>query len=628
MAELYYLGFTDVEGVLHVCNIADDTPYIPVPALEIFGSCTLQSGSIDNVLTPIRGIGLTLSLEADVNSFTFNDLYTDDDFTYTVTYIRDGVTLFEGYINPEGLYQDFVNDKWIIQLECVDGLSYLDNLSYVDDTTGLPFLGKQKEIEVIANCLKRTKILKNINVSVNLFYTGLSTALCVLDNVYVNTERFIKDDGDTYMNCAEVLQSTLDKYSAVLVQRNNEWYIVRIPDLVQSSELDFFKFTSSGVYSSMNNNVELGIDLGSQIDDYYPHWVNANQNIAIKSAIAAYRINYKYGFVKSFISNIFLENDGVSTIADYTINDGTYLAFPASNIGILLSCADNGATKTLTSDAISLAVGDKIKFESRFITNGDATTFKFIVKLDNGGGIIYYMDSNGEWFVASTTILQLNAQDAVVVFPDPTYLEGTGASVTYEILAQPLPDSGDLSVEIYSAQYSNALGFTIGNVNLTKFEITPIIENNAEGENFTFQRDNKPSAKIQNTKEVFTGDSSGDIYVGTIYESDATTATQTWFRGGVTEGLPILYFMGYDTLNINQNNAKIFNGDVFGYVPYLSIITINNVSGTFLVLEYFYDALNNITSLKLVQVYYTALTGVSYNVTFDYGNVVEPTIIG
>lgn len=86
--------------------------------------------------------------------------------------------------------------------------------------------------------------------------------------------------------------------------------------------------------------------------------------------------------------------------------------------------------------------------------------------------------------------------------------------------------------------------------------------------------------------------------------------------------------MGYDTLNINQNNAKIFNGDVFGYVPYLSIITINNVSGTFLVLEYFYDALNNITSLKLVQVYYTALTGVSYNVTFDYGNVVEPTIIG
>ena len=75
MAALYYLGFTDVEGVLHVCYIDDDTPYIPVPALEIFGTCTLQSGSIDNVLTPIRGTGLTLSLEADVNGFTFNEHY-------------------------------------------------------------------------------------------------------------------------------------------------------------------------------------------------------------------------------------------------------------------------------------------------------------------------------------------------------------------------------------------------------------------------------------------------------------------------------------------------------------------------------------------------------------------------
>ena len=626
MALLYYLEFTDVEGILHRCEINDST--FVGSSTQVYGHCVLQSGSIDTITSPIRGMGLSLFLEAS-STLTFEDLYALGNFTYNVTYERDGVILFDGYLDPEGLYQDYVNDKWIIQLDCLDGLSYLDNLAYVDDSTGLPFLGKQKEIVIIANCLKRTKILKNISVYVRLYYTGLTESNCPFDNVYLNSERFIKDDGVTPMSCKEVLISILERYNAVITQSNNEWVIVRVPDMVRETSGDGWLFDSDGVYDT-TDSFDFNIDLGSQIDGYYPHWVNANQSIGLESSISAYRINYKYGFVRSYIPNIFLASDGVSTIDDYTINDGTYLAFPISNIGILLSCADNGATKTLTSDVVGLFVNNKIKVTSRFITNGDATTFKFRLKLDNGGGVIYYMDSVGEWSVSATDIFQFNATDAEVVFPDPPYVEGTGIEITYDIFAQPLPDSGDLSVEIYSAKYDNALGFTIGNVNLTKFEVAPVVDSEPVGETHSQEDLSPKSSKIQPTKEVFCGDSIGDLYLGTIYKNDQVTPTTTWYRpiGTFPVQRPILRRMLSDFLALNDSRYKYFNGDVYGYIPYLSKISINNFpTNKFYVLEYRYDALNNITTLKIIEKGYSVGTG-SYTIAYEYGNVVEPTIIG
>lgn len=74
---------------------------------------------------------------------------------------------------------------------------------------------------------------------------------------------------------------------------------------------------------------------------------------------------------------------------------------------------------------------------------------------------------------------------------------------------------------------------------------------------------------------------------------------------------------------------QVYSGDVYGYFNYLSLVTINNLTGVFMPTSYNYNALENTTSLKLIEVLNTdILDDVDYQITFDYGNVVEPTIKG
>ena len=153
-------------------------------------------------------------------------------------------------------------------------------------------------------------------------------------------------------------------------------------------------------------------------------------------------------------------------------------------------------------------------------------------------------------------------------------------------------------------------------------------QSNLKGEFHTFQREDKPSSKIKDVKVVFNGDSPSDIYVGTIYKNDEDTPTETWYREGITEEKELLEIMGQETMLINANPSRVFEGDIFGYIKYISIITINNIEGVFMPIAYSYDAANNITSLKLKQVFGSQLEDVDYQKTFDYGTTVKPTIRG
>lgn len=619
MALKYFFEFTTTnkkpdntnDVVLNRCEIHNDD-YVG-DALQIQGSLTFDSGAVDNSLEPIRGNGLNISLEASTE-LDFTDLYSENEFTFQVLYIRNGITLFDGFLEPEGLFQSYVADKWIINLVCVDGLSFLKNLSYVVDATGLTYSGKQKEIEIIANCLKRTKVLKNINVSINVYYTGLAETLCVLDNVYLNSNRFIKDDNDTIMNCDEVLRSVLEPYNAILLQYNNEWFVFRLSELISNDTLSFFKFDSDGVYDSMNNNLDFKRFLGSRINDFYPHWCNGNQQISLKSSIGATRINYKYGLINSFVSNTNLTNNGTA-IDDYTINNATYIDL-LTDAGFTINASPTTAVKVLEiTDTYSVVAGDSLSLELIIDTLSVEVVKSLIVIKLVGTSDTYFLNNLGEWITAGAR-LQFRA--------DLNKVTQTVKSLEY-------PVSGDVSLEIYTNSVFAEPGdspITDQEVNYYQLRLFPNELSNKEGENHTAQRETKPSTKIQDTIEVFNGDNIEDRYVGTIYKTDQDTTTSTWFRKGITEEFSLLRIMAEEILRINAQPSKIFSGDVFGFVSFFSVITIDNITGKFYPIECRYDALNNITTLKLVEIFTDELTDIDYTLTFDYGNVVEPTIKG
>jgi hypothetical protein len=610
MALKYYFEFTDVKEVLHRCEIYD-ADFIG-DAIEINGSLNFSSGSVSNSLEPIRGVGLNISLEAST-SLDFTDLYSENEFTYQVVYIRNSITLFDGFLEPEGLYQSYVSDKWIINLVCVDGLSFLKNLSYVEDSTGLTFTGKQKEIEIISNSLKRTKVLKNINVSVNVYYTGLATDVCVLDNVYLNSSRFIKDDNDTIMNCDEVLRSILEPYNAILLQYNNEWYIFRLSELIANDTLSFFKFDSDGVYDSMNNDVDFRKTLGSQINSFYPHWCNGNQQLTLKSSIAAARINYKYGLVNSFVSNTTLANNG-TIITDYTITDGTYIDLLPSN-GFTINASPSTPVKVLEiTDTYAVVASDSLSIET-IINTDSVEVVKTMIQIKLVGSSTYYLDFFGVW----------------QTYPTYVTFRANLNEITQTIKSEEYPISGDISLEIYTNDVFVEPGDpaeTGESINYYQLRLFPNELTLIEGENHTVQRETKPSTKIKDTIEVFNGDNVEDRYVGTIYKNDEETTTSTWFRKDIVEELPLLRIMGEEVLRINANPSKIFSGDVFGFVSFFSVISIDGLTGKYFPIECNYNALNNTTSLKLVEVFTDELLDINYSLTYDYGNVVEPTIKG
>jgi hypothetical protein len=96
------------------------------------------------------------------------------------------------------------------------------------------YLGKQTFIEVIQACLVRLEAPALVlNTCVNIYEDSMTQGDTYdpLDQCYVNSERYLKDDQFTPMNCEEVLRSILEEWTAVLIQSSGEWYIYRPTEL-------------------------------------------------------------------------------------------------------------------------------------------------------------------------------------------------------------------------------------------------------------------------------------------------------------------------------------------------------------------------------------------------------------
>ncbi len=627
MALKYWFEFTDVKTIVHRVEISDAT--FVGDSTQIYGSCSLEYSETKDTLEPVRGSGLQIDLEAD-SSLTFYDLYSEEERTFSVVYTRDSEILFNGWLSPEGIFESLVSDSWVISLDCTDGLGFLKNLSYVEDATGLNFVGKQSLLEIVVNCLKRTKTPQNILTSVDVYYDGLTQTLDPFANVYFNANRFVKDDNNTIMNCDEVLKSVLEPFGAVITSYKGEWLIYKPNSLFDLTSKVLFAYDSLGVaLGTPSRTIDFALDLGSQIDSYYPHHANGNQQKTVKSSIGAYRINYKYGLVKSLFTNLDLKSNTTAPfyyVDEWTINDTANIEFPMNNLGFILdtiayASPTPSTTLVITSDSFNFAQDNVLRFNTtyQFYNEGGITgkiiAFIYFKVILTDGVDTYYLDNNGEWINSDTFIsVQLSAQLRNLI-----------------IQSNNIPINGSVSIEIYRPIRLNTQGTAFDNAIVTQCGLSPINENlkNIKGENHTFQRKLKPSSKIKDVKEVFNGDNPSDLFFGTIYETDSTTPTDSWTRFGASETKPLLQIMGEERMKMYSKPLQVYKGDVYGYFNYLSLVTINGLTGKFMPTTYSYDALSNITSLELTEVLNTdILSDVDYELTFDYGNVVEPTIKG
>jgi len=609
----YYLIYGDYRLNIYKKN------YLGISS-EIRGSMVLTKGSVDTILETIRGSGLNLSLEAK-SGLTFDEFILEDEFTYKTELLKSNQIIFNGYIKPDGVQQSYVADEWLVNITSTDGLGALKDLSFVQ-TNGLPFKDKLSMYEVIKGCLDRTRLSMTINTCVDVFYLDYDGENTLKDT-YINSERFIKDINDNViMDCNEVLNSILNLFSAVVTQQDGQWWVYRPNDI------------GNGIVTFINNDTDqtfvknISVELGSQIDNYYPHHCGGNQQIEVLGAISAYRLNYQYGFLDGFITNKNLNHDGFLNYNGWNqqsyFNDNV-VNMPGDTSGLIMNPMPYDPPfvleNILKSNSFYCEKDITLTFKVTITSFSSACGFLFQIKTSDG----YYLNRNIE-----------NG------YPEPFWTTDPYSYVTisvgktnsanistrdYSLLLPPVPNNCTIDVIICRPIALIISETTLAEVKSIQITYDVIKKTGQVGEFHTVTRGTPPSSITKENQKVFNGDSQ-NIFVGTIYKNDKFTPTTQWTRKNRFETKPLLLISAEDDLRIQSAPVKLFSGDIYGQIPYLSVISINNVFGLFMFIEYSYDIKENILSGKMMQMYNNELGDILYNFSYDYGNnTIKPTIV-
>ena len=622
----YFFQYKNIVNDEYRCEIYNQQYF--GNATEIKGRATIEKGSVKDHLEPIRGTGLLLDLEASTE-LTLEDLYTENEQDFTVRLYKNAKVVFIGFLKPDGIYQSFTRDIWTISMDCIDGLGAISNLSFVQPN-GVRFVGKMSAIDIIYNCLRRTGISLPINTSINTIYDGLTRSpnMDVLTKIKLNADRFFRVDGQntgdgTIMSCEEVLKSILDIFCACITQENGEWYIYKPNELFFT---DYPLFRRYDIRNNYTGNVTLNIGkvLGSQINNFYPYHCSGNQKIDIKGGASVFRVNYKYGFVSGLLSNPSIIHDGNLNYAGWILN--------SQNISYLINDPLKLNGFKMTHDIYYLEESNPIELlatsESVLLNKGNTFAFKVTLKA-NGGAMFYFkirqglysMKEDGSWILGNSIFPKIEI---------PIYSRDYRRTIitkTYETNSLPLPDTGGVFVEIYFAK-------SMGSVEATSYEVSSLdlinnfVGDNVVGEFHTVERANKISTIVKDNKVVYNGDNNGIVYIGAIFKENGIDTTSLWNREKEFTSKPILQIAAEEELRISQKPLKKFTGSTFGYIPYLSSIKIDNISGKFIPIEYSYDTFSNISTIKSLELFSAEISDLVYKPTFDYGETVKPTIKG
>ena len=612
-SRIYNIEYKDTNNVEYAINIFSEN--FTGDSTLIGGYAVLEYGGVRNNLETIRGNGLSLILEANLD-LTLDDLYSENENTFKIELKRNNELFFIGFIKPDGIFQDFVNDKWEITLECVDGLGLLENLAFVKEN-GAPYSGKLSALSIIEKCLRRSNLSLAINTAVNIYYEGQTPTdeLDPLTEIYMSVNRFVKDDNDTIMDCAEVLTSVLSLFNAAIVQLNGQWYIYRPNEIYNNYIVKFRRYiiTAEGFLYQNINERNFSFNLGSHINNKYPHHSNGNQRIGIKGSVSAYRINYKYGFESGLFANPSFIHEGLNYNSWVVLDSNLIVDEQNIFTGVKIINLDNESlSPVISSESLNLDADQIFDLNITYVAEPN-TIIKITLKLaKQGSPSLYYQGATNTWIN--------NSQAVINIFAD----SGGGVSITS---LSALPNSGKLTVTINQPFQNDEV---TGNTLFNKLNIVNknTIFDVKKGEFHTALRKSRPSSIAKDTVQIFNGDSPSIIFEGAIFKSDIVTPTTTWFRRDVDENFKILQIAVEDVLRASQLPSKVFSGNVYGYIPYLSLIDIDGVDGKFMPIEYSFDTKNNLTTLKSLELFGNEIVNdIDYKLTFDFGNTVKPTIL-
>ena len=643
MAQEYYeIKYDDREGVeieIRIIDVSEDPePAVITPA---YGRAIIEFDQVDDPFTILRPSICTIELEADTSN-TYSDLFTDNEREHKVELYRAGTLAWEGWLSPEGIFEDYVNDAWVITLTAQDGISDLENKAYVD-SLGALYEGQESLKNIVLNCLERTGLLTGCYFMENdstdtdypVRYVDATTGRVSYFDQVVDQRAFLDDDGKTPKSCAEVLKDILLGANGYLHAWGGYFYVNWIYQHGRSSvdgDYDWTLWEPGEVTAGTSENRDVNVTIGSQINGFSTHWINANQRIERRPTLGASKINYKFRQAGSVLANPELDNNG-STITGWTES----LDAASSDVVVLNTdgtvTLQNGSqtSAVLTSDASASDVeaGTVIRIIFNFNVDDSAggfagtqlTKFKFRVFLDSSTN--YYLTEDLTW--------STSADDALVRVSNSGDFE-----VQFE--TDIIPETGTVTLSVYPIDDNSGSTFYSDEITLDYISITNLDANPPEGISYEAYRFSVETSYTAPTLEVTLGDFNSVAYLGTYFKSDGTSKTnEGYVSPTIALGATLYGLVLIDRMQMRGKTLRVFTGDVYGFFRYDSRIAIDGISGVYwLPTGWTWDTKENIISASMWEIFYDATPGdLGDTTTFDdivvekiinYGNVIEPTI--
>lgn len=606
----YFLEYSNNEGLISRLEIWEKD--FEGEAIEIHGNVVLNYAERKDLLQAFVPSSLDINLEAD-EEITLQDLYSEDENKFKTKFYFDSQLLFVGILKPDGIWEDWVNDKWEISIDAMDGLSILKELSFVKDD-GTFYIGKITQFEALKQCLHRIGYDLPINISDDLpTYNGLTSTNSILHNVLMNADRFYQDKKtNAIMDCEEVLKSILEPYNASIFQMNGEWWVIRANDV--KSSMIFKRY--DGINPVTTVTIDPTINIGSHIDDYEIHHINANQKKSVNPSAQAFRVNYKYGLTKGLNTN----PDLIQNPSGSLNIDGWEILTPSS--GSIMPHSDGrGIIYSNTSDEYYtdiFSLDEEINLTTDNYVVVDVNLYGNVIEPNATVSLFFWVSTeNYVYDFYRGWVLDADADSGIASFSSPISKTGN-----YNISGQfgQMPENSRIYVKIGVRGNTFPPKGWPHSLIIKNVTIKPS-ESNFKGEFHTAQRNTRISSVTKADKTVSVGDSISDIYLGTLYKADEDP-TEFWYREGVIESKSLLRIMVEDTLRISPRPMLYFEGDTFGYFPYLSLVAINNILGKFQISKYSYNSNTNInrTAFKeFATEYLTDVTDYRYEFEYDFG---------
>lgn len=715
----YTVGYFNISGDEFLLEIYQKSEFT-FNGTKLAGSVTYTKGSIDDIFEPIRPTTLTINLEASQTN-VLEDFQSFNEFDFKVKFYRNGGQIFEGWINPDGWFQDWVNDKWEISMTAVDGLGTLKNLEFLDGEQGQVAnfslfhtfqnsntelqlqlqtgdnwlaLGFQEgtEIEILSGVNMGRYLITNLaamfmtcdvivppaiffngpfscdiqwgkftyapremnylhavlkRLEYELPYTigddinldlGVPVDWIDVNKRIIDKNVFINDNG-TWQDCETILKDILQKYNLTITQENIEgrlvWYISRAiyaayPNDAKrnrqyNTTLDFSEGSDSVevileqfAFADGHPKIKNIFSEINTIDQITPNvnaiHCNENQQITFNPALQNFRFQSTWKGLRTFLGAIpeFWSELPPLPIADlWGIFNGYMKMFqiidssssPLLTDPLFQSINIRPPSPIETSIDVVINWWVDYNFVNPAVEVPAPTIFRFLLQYTTDTFTRYY-NADDEIWQTTPELIEFEG-----TWPTPGAQPVGVVEGEYRLIAPPggAEPSGRYILTVYNTKGPN---FGEHECRLTDVQFlfdvsqfgTGKVHDSTQPEvKSTFLNDpidvintNEPNAYFQNNlyREAF----EPELITGLI-------AMNRWKAFDTPQYSDLLELTGRERIRAKAKPQRLFRGDIFGFIPYSSVIRYDGIPGNFVPLSYQYRTVENVIELECSQIF-------------------------